>query len=107
MNSNNGFIKFPRSLLNDPRFLGARLKYQKVLLFLISHAAYSETTHAIGTNLINLSPGQLSYSIRKLADLCNEEVKHEEDKIDRNIIDRAIAYFEKCQFVRQEVRHGK
>ena len=40
-------------------------------------------------------------------DLCNQGVKHQEDLVDKNIIERSIAFWVKCGFVRQEVRHGK
>ncbi len=104
---NLGYFIFPRSVANDPRFLSARLKYQKVLWILFEYAAFSPTTHAVGPKKINIEIGQFCVTVRGLAEICNQGVKHEEDKLDRNIIVRAISYFEKCHFVRQEVRHGK
>lgn len=105
--ANLGYFIIPRSITSDPRYKSAPLKYQKVLLIIFEHVAFAETTHAIGCEIININIGQYCISIRGLMDLCNEGVKHSSDKISKNCVDRAIAYFEKCQFVGQEVRHGK
>lgn len=104
---NLGYFIIPRSVTSDPRYKGARLKYKHVLHILFENVAFSPTTHAVGTEIININIGQFCVTIRGLAEICNQGVKHEEDKIDRNTIHRAIRFFEKCQFVRQEVRQGK
>ena len=104
---NSGFFSFPRSISSDPRYKGARLKYQKVLHVILENAAFRKTTYSIGSNLINIEVGQLCISVRGLVDLCNKEVKFKEDLIDKNIVERASHFWRSCQFVRQEVRHGK
>jgi len=107
MSKSNGYFIIPRSVTSDPRYKTARLKYQKVLFVLFEHVAFAPTTHAIGHKIINIRVGQLCITSRHLVKLCNEDVKFEEDLVDKNIIDRAIAFFEKCGFVSQEVIHRK
>lgn len=104
---NLGYFIIPRSVTSDPRYKGARLKYKHVLNILFENVAFSPTTHAIGCQIIPISIGQYCVSIRGLMDLCNAGTKHKEDKLSKNCVDRALSYFEKCQFVGQEVRHGK
>ncbi len=103
----NGFVPVPRSVLTDSRYKSARLKYQKVLWVIFEMAAFKPTKHVVGKNLIDIEIGQFCVTIRKLAEICNKEVKYEEDLIDRNLIDRAITYWETCQYVRQTFIHKK
>jgi len=102
-----GFIRIPREILEDPRYRASRLKYQKVLIKLFEVVCYKETPHAIGTTKIILHPGQYCYSLNYFMRICNEDVKHEEDLINRDIVDHAMRYFENCNFVRREVRQRK
>lgn len=102
-----GFVKLPRSLLLDARWQSMRMKYQKVFLTILQHASYSQKTYDIRTNLVTIGPGQLCVSIRQLVELCNEGVKYNDDKVDKNIIERSVSLFTKFGLVRQEVRHGK
>lgn len=104
---NSGYFIIPRSLMNDPRYQGARMKYKIVLLTILKNAAFAQTTHAIGCEVISIGIGQFCTSIRGLTDLCNEGVKYKEDLIDKNIVERASHFWCRCGFVRQEVRHGK
>lgn len=105
--SDEGFIKLPRSLLNDPHWKGMRSKYQKVFLILLFHTSYTQKSYSIGANLVTIGPGQFCTSIRTLVDLCNEGVKFKEDCVDKNIVERSVSLFTKIGFVRQEVRHKK
>lgn len=104
---NLGFIKIPRSLFQNAHWQGMRSKYQKVFLTILFHTSHKKKSFSIGENLIEILPGQFCTSIRNLMDLCNEGVKYKEDKIDKNIIERAVSLFTKIGFVRQEVRHKK
>lgn len=104
---NSGYFIIPRSVTSDPRYQGARLKYQKVLHILFENVAFAPTTHAIGSEIVQIGIGQLCISIRGLMDLCNEGVKFKEDKVDKNVIERASHFWARCGFVRQEVRHDK
>ncbi len=103
----SGYFIIPRSVTSDDRYKGARLKYQKVLHILFENVAYSPTTHGIGTETINIAIGQFCVSERHLVKICNEEVKFKEDLLDKNIIHRAVHFWCKCGFVRQEVIHDK
>lgn len=104
---NLGYFIIPRSVTSDPRYKSARLKYQKVLHVIFENVAFEETTHAIGWETIPIKVGQYCVAIRKLAEMCNEGVKHKEDKVSKNCVDRAISFFEKCGFLGQQVIHGK
>lgn len=104
---NSGYFIIPRVVTSDPRYQGARLKYQKVLLALFENAAFSPTTHAIGTEIIQIQIGQFCVSERRLVEICNEGVKFKEDLVDKNIVHRAVHFWSKCQIVRQEVIHDK
>jgi hypothetical protein len=104
---NLGYFIIPRSIANDPRYQAARLKYQKVLFTILKHAAFAPTTHAIGVEVIPIAIGQFCVAERKLVELCNEGVKFKEDLVDRNVVTRAVQFFSKCQYLIQQVIHGK
>ncbi len=104
---NLGYFIIPKSVYFDPRFQGARLKYQKVLIAILANAAFAPTTHAIGCEVIQIAIGQFCVSELHLVELCNEGVKFKEDKIDKNIVHRAVQFWARCQFVNQQVIHGK
>lgn len=103
----NGYFIIPRSVTSDPRYQGARLKYKHVLHIIFENVAFATTTHAIGTEVIKIEIGQFCVSERRLVDLCNDGVKFEEDMVDKNIVRRAIHFFEKCEIVNHKVNHGK
>lgn len=104
---NSGYFIIPRSITSDPRYQGARLKYKHVLITILQHAAFSETTHAIGTEIIKINIGQFCVAERRLVDLCNDGVKFKEDLVDRNIVTRAVQFWRRCQYLSQQVIHGK
>jgi hypothetical protein len=104
---NQGYFSFPRSISSDPRYKGARLKYKHVLHTILEYAAFGKTTHSIGVEVIDIQIGQFCVSVRGLMDLCNEGVKYKDDLVDKNIVERASHFWQRCGFVRQEVRHGK
>jgi hypothetical protein len=102
-----GFIKLPRSLFNDPNWKGMREKYRRVFIILLFHTSFTQRSFGIGANIITIGPGQFCTSIRTLVDLCNDGIKYKDDKVDKNIVERAVSLFTKIGLVRQEVRHGK
>jgi hypothetical protein len=104
---NFGYFSFPRSISSDPRYKGARLKYRKVLHTILENAAFRKTIHSIGLIVIDIEIGQFCVSVRGLMDLCNEGVKYKAELVDKNIVERASHFWQRCGFVRQEVRHGK
>lgn len=105
--SDEGFVKFPRSLWNDPQWKSCRPKYKQVFMTLLFNASYTQKSHSISGNVITLMPGQFCVSMRKLIELCNEGIRFSEDKIDKNIIERSVSLFTKIGFVRHELRHAK
>ena len=105
--SDEGFVKLPRSLWNDPQWKSCRAKYKLVFMTLLFNASYTQKTFNISNNLVSIGPGQFCTSMRNLIDLCNEGIKFKDDKVDKNIIERSVSLFIKIGFVRQEVRHGK
>lgn len=105
--NNSGYFIIPRSVTSDPRYKCAKLKYKHVLHVIFESVAFAKTSHAIGTHVINIEIGQFCVSIRGLMDLCNNGVIYKEDKVDKNVIERASRYWQTCGLVRQEVRHGK
>lgn len=104
---NLGYFIIPRSVADDPRYQGARLKYQKVLFIILKHAAFAPTTHAIGVDVIPIAIGQFCIAERQLVELCNKGVKFKEDLVDRNIVTRAVQFWARCQYLSQQVIHGK
>ena len=105
--SDEGFVKLPRSLWNDPQWKSARPKYKLVFMTLLFNASFTQKTFSISNNIVTIGPGQFCTSIRNLIDLCNDGIKFKEDKVDKNIVERSVSLFTKIGFVRQEVRHGK
>lgn len=103
----SGYFIIPRSVTSDPRYQGARLKYKHVLHIILEKAAFAETTHAIGTEIVKINVGQFCVAERRLVDLCNEGVKFKEDLVDRNIVTRAVQFWRRCLYLSQEVIHGK
>lgn len=93
-------IRLPDSLLEDPRFFDSSPYFQAVFIRLLRLCAFKPIEHNICGNIINLEPGQLCYTLRNIANICG---KH----FSKNHVERAISYFEKVQFLKQEVRHGK
>ena len=104
---NSGFFSFPRSISSDPRYKGARLKYQKVLHIILENAVFRDTVHSIGTEEIEVKIGQFCVTIRGLVELCNKGVRFKEDFVDKNIVERASHFWRTCGYLRQELRHGK
>ena len=102
-----GHYTVSRKLMNHGSYRSAPMKYQKVLSKILEKAAYAPTTHHIGPVEIQIQPGQYCVTHRKLADLCNEGVTIKDDLIGKTTIPRALAYFEKCHFLGQEVVQGK
>lgn len=98
---NDGYIKIPRSLLNDPLWKSLPFTYRHVYLTILQHMVFKETTYDDFGVLVTLKPGELITTIRRLAELCNET------DIDKSLIERALAKFEKIGFSRQTSRHRK
>jgi len=104
---NSGYFIIPRCVTSDPRYKAAPMKYQKVLNILFEYVAFAPTTHAIGSEIIQIRKGQFCVSEAHLAKICNDGVKFEEDFLTKTIVHRAIQFWKKCKIVNQEVNRGK
>lgn len=96
-----GYIKYPRKLNECRSWKALPYTYRHVFLTIMSHASHCEDTFDDNGVIIPLLPGQFVTTIRRLVELCNEP------DIDKSLIERALARFEKVGFSRQEVRHIK
>lgn len=101
-----GYVKVPRSLWKNPIWQGCREKYKKVFMTLLFTAHFRKRTVSYQNNPIELLPGQHCASMRELVDLCNDGVRFKEDRVDKNIVERAVSLFTKIGLVRHDTSHG-
>lgn len=92
-----GYIRIPRSLVDDPYYLAASVFHKQVLLTIIKLACWRPYEFNDNGNTINLEPGQLCISMRELTKKCGKGIT-------KNHVEGALKYFEKQREVRQEVR---
>jgi hypothetical protein len=104
---NQGFIKIPRSLLQDPRFDTLSAKQIRVLLKLIELACYREQTVSVAEHLIILKPGQLLYSLRYIVEACKCSGRGPKDNVSKNDVERLLNFLELIGKLRQELRHKR
>jgi hypothetical protein len=100
MTNENGYIKLPRELIHDHILCEMPMAYWRVLMVMISVAAYTPQTFNDNGKSIDLLPGQLCISIRKLADLCGSGIT-------RHQVDSCIKLLVKLKVVGQDVGHRK
>jgi hypothetical protein len=98
--NDNGYIRIPRSLLNDPRIIGAPSAYLRVFLQILNYAAFEPREYNDHGVILKIEVGQAVFSMRQFAELCGPEISKDQ-------VHRAIKYLIKFNFVRQEVRHRK
>lgn len=96
----DGFIKLPRSLDENPHWVDARPNHIRIFMTIVFRAAFKKMTHNIQGVLIEIQPLQLCATIRQILDWSGKWVS-------KNDVEGAIRYFTKVNFLRQEVRHGK
>lgn len=94
----NSFVQIYRDLLESEEVLRAPIAQRWVLVTILSRAVHSECTKDDHGVNIDLLPGQLIITIRKLAEWAN---------VEKNDVERAIKRFIECKILRQEVRHRK
>lgn len=102
-----GFLALSREFLEDPSFNGMRISYQRLLLIMAREAVWKKTKWDISHNEIWLMPGQLCASFKWLAEKYNEDLRFDEDKIDKALVQRAVSVFLQLRFAIQESIHGK
>lgn len=100
MTNRSGFIQVPRSLLEDPRIMGAPDAYFRVFLKIIDVAAFEPREFNDHGVVLKIEVGQAAFSMRQFATECGPYISKDQ-------VHRAIKYLIKFDFVRQEVRHRK
>lgn len=93
--SDEGFIKLPKALFTSDSWRCLRIKQQKLFLFILQKAQYTYYTFRYNGKPIELIPGDLCVSLRRLSDDYNSTVKFKEEKIDVPFIQRAVSAFAK------------
>lgn len=99
--SNLGFIKLPRSLLEDPLWKSLPYTYRHVYLTILANVVFKPTIQDDFGVLISLSPGQFLTTERELVRLCDEP------DIDKSLVHRALEKFKKLNFSNQTSNHKK
>lgn len=92
-NLSAGFIRLPRSLLESEKWNSLRLKQQKLFLYILLKAQHSPYVYKHNGKDIQLMPGDLCVSMRRLVDDFNDSVKFKDEKIDLSFLQRAIRTF--------------
>jgi hypothetical protein len=97
----NGYIRIPRSLLQDPLWICLPLTYRHVYLTILENMAFAPTTQDDFGVLVHLNPGQLLTTERDLVDLCRLK------EIDRSLVRRSLVKFLIIGFSTQTSAHRK
>jgi hypothetical protein len=98
MINENSFVPVLRSLLRHPAVQDCPNDYFRILMIILDYMAWEPTTLYDHGIKIDLKPGQYMTTRRALAKMA---------KCDKNMVDRALAYFNSIQVSSQEVRHTK
>lgn len=89
----DGFIRLPRMLLESESWKSLRMRQQKLFLYILYKAQHSPFTFKYNGKDINLMPGDLCISLRRLVDDFNGSVKFKEEKIGLPFVQRAVSAF--------------
>lgn len=108
MSVSHGYLRIPRSLLDDPYYDDASVIHKQILLTIIKLACWRPQEFNDKGNIVKLEIGQVCISVRELA-------KKSGKGITKNHVQGALKYFENAgkvrhkvrQFLRHEVRHSK
>lgn len=98
--SEYGFIKLPRSLLENSAWYDARPAHQAVFLQILMRCCFKPTIHNFNGNLVELKIGQFAASLDQIQKFCGKHISIGD-------VRGCIRYFEKCQFLTQSLTHGK
>ena len=105
--SEKGFLALSRDFLKDPAFNGMRISYQRLFLIMAREAVWKKTKWDISHHEVWLMPGQLCASYKWLAEKYNEDLRFDEDKIDKALVQRSVSVFLQLHFAIQESIHNK
>lgn len=97
----HSFIKYTRSLHNNPLFKSMSFEYRHIFMTILVNMAFKPVQMNDHGHLIDLNPGQFMTTVRGLAKLCDEK------GIDGPKVQRALKMFENIGFSTQETIHRK
>jgi hypothetical protein len=100
MSNSIGYIRIPRSLLENELWTDLSPAYRDVFLVILQHVCFLPRKFDDHGVILNLKPGQVCATIREIVGWCG---KHG----DKNIVERSIKKLIYLGFLRQEVRHKK
>lgn len=98
--SSEGFIKIPRSLLDDPLWNSLSPVYQHIFIIIFKNACYKPRKFDDHGHILDLKPGQLCISEDDLRKLCHKSISE-------NDIHRCIVKLKLYGFLSQKVNHKK
>jgi len=100
MSYDAGYLRIPRSLLEDPMFRDARTEYQHVFMVLLSRSAFAPYDINDHSVLVRVEVGEICFSIDQIARFCGRWITAKQ-------VERAIHYFRKCHFLGQRMGHRR
>lgn len=100
-------LRIPRSLLNHEYWSTVRRIYKEIYLIILENCCFAETTFCSGDKKIHLKPGQLCTTFRALVDLCNKNIRYQNDKVDLSLIQRCVSSLKLAGLSLHETIHDK
>ncbi len=94
----SGFLKLPRSLLDDPLWIETPPAQKDVFLTILKLTPYHHRLFDDFGHMIELKAGQICISIREIKEKCGKWIT-------KNQVEDALARFSRYQLWRQERRH--
>lgn len=93
-------FRIPKSLTHDPLWSKLTAKQKIVMFTILDHVCFKPQKFNDSGVVIDLEPGQLCITIRRLIELCG-------DDFSKNDIERSLQKLIKFNFMRQDIRHKK
>lgn len=100
MGFEKGYIRIPRSLLEDPKFKGAPPAFRIVLIEIINHAAIAAHDFNDHSKIVRVEVGEICFSLEIIRDLCGSGVSKKQ-------VERSITYFKRVKFLGQRPGHRR
>ena len=97
--SNNGFIKIPRKLFEDPDWISLNKKQKLLYILILELSSWKEEKISHKGILFTTLPGQILISISQLVYAYNERVESSSEKVNRRIIQRALSRLSSFNFL--------
>lgn len=100
LNTSTGYIRIPRSLLQDPLWIDASPEHKVIFLKLLEKAVYKPKKFDDHGKVIDIMPGQICASLSEIAEMCGKWCS-------KKIIERAIIQLEKYGFLGRSKGHKR